>query len=115
MDRIDGINRLGKKRGRKIMTKFIKVPDGIIRADLIKRVTKYERDSYTGGKYYGVLVEEETNHRYEKLDRGGVWSNSQEQWRNEIYNDIVKQLSECEGKEVEKDEYRRSNKNINKC
>ena len=87
------------------MAKFIKVPDGIIRADLIKRVTKYERDRYEGGKYYGVLVvEEETNHRYEELNRGGAWSNGQEQRRDEIYNDIIKQLSECEGKEVEKDE-----------
>lgn len=83
------------------MEKFIKVPDGVIRVDLIKRVTKYERDRYEGGTYYGVLVEEEKNHCYEELDEGRVWSNNQEQRRDKIYNDIIKQLSECEGKEVE--------------
>ena len=85
------------------MIKFIKVPDGIIRADLIKRVIKYEKDRYEGGKYYGVLLEEETNHCYEELNRGGAWSNGQEQRRDEIYNDIIKQLLECSGREVEND------------
>lgn len=83
------------------MVKFIEVPDGVIRADLIKRVTKYEKSRYEGGIYYGVLVEEETNHRYEELDRGGAWHGTQEQDINKIYNDIIKQLLEDKGKEVE--------------
>lgn len=86
------------------MVKFIKVPDGVIRADLIKRVTKYERNRYEGGTYYGVKIEEEITHTYEELNRGGFWSDGQEQRINKIYNDIIKQLSECSEKEVENEE-----------
>ena len=86
------------------MIKFIQVTDGAIRADLIKRVIKYERYRYEGGIYYGVKVEEETIHKYKELNKGGIWNSGQEQRRDELYNDIIKQLSESEGKEVEKDE-----------
>ena len=78
------------------MNKFIKIPNGIIREDSIKRVIKYERDRYEGGTYYGVKIEEEITHNYEELDRGGVWNNGQKERRDEIYNDIIKQLSENE-------------------
>lgn len=78
------------------MIKFIKVPDGIIRADLIKRVTKYEDERYEGGTYYGVRVEEEEVHEYEEFDRGGYASDGQEKRRDELYNDIIAQLFESE-------------------
>lgn len=73
---------------------FIEVPDGLIRKDLINRVTKYETSRYEGGTYYGVKIEEVIEHKYEKLDRGGFYTNGQKEWRDELYNSIKKQLTE---------------------
>ncbi len=90
------------------MAKFIKVPDGIIRADLIKRVIKYEKNRHEGGTYYGVKVEEEKVHEYEELDIGGYASNGQEKRRDELYNDIIAQLFESrQEKEKENEEFQK--------
>ena len=75
---------------------YIEVPDGLIRKDLIKQVIKYDRNRYEGGIYYGLEVIEEKIHNYEKLDKGGAWSSGQEKWRNELYEDIKKQLTKKE-------------------
>ena len=82
------------------MTEYVEVPDGLIRKDLIKQVIKYERDRYEGGTYYGIKVVEEEIHQYEELDRGGVWSNGQKEKRDEIYENIKKQLIQKELEEV---------------
>ena len=81
------------------MIEWVEVPDGLIRKDLIKQVIKYEKDRYEGGTYYGVKVVEEEIHYYEKLDRGGFYSDGQEKERDKIYEDIKKQLikKELEG------------------
>lgn len=72
---------------------FIKVPNGLIRKDLIKAVKKYERSRYEGGTYYGIeIIEENQVHNYEKLDRGGIWTDGQKEWRDQMYDNIEKQL-----------------------
>lgn len=73
---------------------FIEVPDGLIRKDLIRSVRKYERERYEGGTYYCLEIIEENNivHNYEKLDKGGAWSNGQKEWRDNLYFDIKEQL-----------------------
>lgn len=73
---------------------YIEVPDGLIRKNLIARVTKYERSRYEGGTYYGVKVEEAIEHKYEKLDQGGFYTNGQKEWRDKLYNSIKTQLVE---------------------
>ena len=55
------------------------------------------------GTYYGVKIEEEVIHEYEKLNRGGMWENGQEKWRDDLYNDIVKQLKKLDISEVSND------------
>lgn len=82
------------------MTEYVEVPDGLIRKDLIKQVIKYERDRYEGGTYYGIKVVEEEIHQYEKLDCGGVWSNGQKEKRDELYENIKKQLIQKKLEEV---------------
>ena len=81
------------------MCKFIKLPNGVIRKDLIKKITKYERDKYEGGTYYGIQIEaEEENYNYEEFGRNYYYGcnnvENAEKRRNEIYEDIVKQLGD---------------------
>lgn len=52
------------------MSEFVKLPDGVIRKDLIKSVKKYERDRYEGGTYFGIKIETEKDEfTYEKYGR----------------------------------------------
>lgn len=80
------------------MCKFIKLPNGVIRKDLIKKITKYERDKYEGGTYYGIQIKtEEENYNYEEFGINYYGCNNvenAEKRRNEIYEDIVKQLGD---------------------
>lgn len=81
------------------MPKFIKIPDGIIREDLIKKVTKYERDKYEGGTYYGVKIEtEDSSYCYEEFGRNYYFGHDGEgqarKIRDEKYDAIIEQLKE---------------------
>ena len=87
------------------MSKFIKVPDGIIRTDLIKRVIKTENDRCSSISWLGVKVVEEVEHHYKKEHHTGCNWNNIKEWRDELYEDIEKQLFESETeREVEKDD-----------
>lgn len=76
----------------KVKSNFLKLPDGIIRKDLVKEIKKIERNRYEGGIYYGIQIVAERNHIYENLDKGGVWSNNQKEKRDEIYENMLKEL-----------------------
>ena len=76
------------------MIKFIKVPDGIIRADLIKRVSKYEYNTYEGNKLYVVKIEEEIEHKYEKEFSRSSSNDNALEWRDKVYDNIIEQLIE---------------------
>jgi len=77
---------------KKIKSNFLKVPDGIIRKDLIKEIKRYERRRYEGGIYYGIQIISERNYIYENLDKGGVWSDNQKEKRDELYENLIKEL-----------------------
>ena len=79
------------------MCEFIKIPDGIIRKDLIKRIEKYERDKYEGGTYYGLQIEtEKDSYNYEEFGQNYYFgSNGVErakERRDKMYDEIVEQL-----------------------
>lgn len=79
------------------MSQFIKLPDGVIRKDLIKTVKKYERDKYTGGTYFGIKIETEKGEIiYEQYARnyyaGDNSISNTENKRDDLFMMITSQL-----------------------
>ena len=79
------------------MIEFVKLPDGVIRKDLIKTVKKYERDRYEGGTYFGIKIEtEESEITYEKYGRnyyaGDSSISNAEKSRDDLFTMITSQL-----------------------
>lgn len=79
------------------MSQFIKLPDGVIRKDLIKTIKKYERDRYEGGTYFGIKIEtKESEITYEKYGRnyyaGDNSISNAEKARDDLFIMITSQL-----------------------
>lgn len=79
------------------MIEFVKLPDGVIRKDSIKRVKKYERDRYEGGTYFGIKIETEKDEiTYEKYGRnyyaGDNSISNAEKKRDDLFIMITSQL-----------------------
>lgn len=79
------------------MCEFIEIPDGIIRKDLIRKITRYERDKYEGGTYFGVKIETESNeYNFEEFGRNSYFGSNEienaQKRRDEKYDKIIKQL-----------------------
>lgn len=79
------------------MAEFIKLPDGVIRKDLIKKITKYDTDRYEGGTYFGIKIEtEEEKYTYEEFGRNYYCGDNSvikaEQKRDKLYDNIINQL-----------------------
>lgn len=73
---------------------YIEVPDGLIEKDLIRQVIKSERETYEGDVIYRLSIlqdEEKFTRIYEKSKK---YYNKAEQWRDELYDNIKKQLTE---------------------
>ena len=79
------------------MSDFIEIPDGVIRKDLIRKITRYERDKYEGGTYFGVKIETESNeYNFEEFGRNSYFGSDEiekaQKRRDEKYDKIIKQL-----------------------
>lgn len=79
------------------MSQFIKLPDGVIRKDLIKRVKKYEKEQYAGGTYFGIKIETEKGEiTYEEYGRnyyaGDNSISNAEKKRDELFSLVTSQL-----------------------
>lgn len=79
------------------MSEFVKLPDGVIRKDLIKKITKYDRDKYEGGTYFGIKIETEQNtYKYEEFGKNYYTGDNTitrvEEKRDELYKSIINQL-----------------------